>query len=362
MGTRIKLAFVTGGAVVALAAPVAANASTKVVYMGPAPKDENALNKYGADVDDYFPHGITIHAGDRVKFLPVNFHTVDFPKKGQKGPLPFAAPTGSNVSGSSDAAGNAFWFNGQAQIGFNPALFPPKFGKSVSYSKSSGVQSGPPVTNKPGPFTVKFTKTGSYTYYCDIHPGMKGVVHVVAKTAKAPSARADAKTIRNQVKRDLSLAKKATKAKPAAANTVDVGYAAGHGVEYFGFLPGNLSVKTGTTVNFTMTKGSVEIHTATFGPGDPEKDPNSYLGQIASSFQGPGPFDPRAVYPSDPPGAVASFTKSSHGNGFWGSGILDTLAATPQPLANSVRFDEPGTYDYYCMIHPFMHGTVTVTS
>jgi plastocyanin len=190
---------------------------------------------------------------------------------------------------------------------------------------------------------------------------MKGVVHVVAKTAKAPSARADATTIRNQVKRDLSLAKKLVKVKPAA-NTVDVGYAAGQGVEYFGFLPGNLTVKSGTTVDFTMTKGSEEIHTATFGPGDPEKDPNSYLGQIASSFQGPGPFDPRAVYPSDPPGSVASLTQSAHGNGFWGSGVLDALSATPQPFANAVRFDQPGVYDYYCMVHPFMHGTVTVTS
>jgi plastocyanin len=354
--------LLTGGAVVALAAPVAANASTKVVYMGPAPKDEQALNKYGADVDDYFPHGITIHAGDKVKFLPVNFHTVHFPKKGQNGPSPFAVPNGSLVSGSNDAAGNPFWFNGQANVGFNPALFPPMFGKTVTYSRSTGVQSGPPVTNKPGPFTVKFTKTGSYTYFCDIHPGMKGIVHVVAKKAKAPSARDDAKTIAAEIKRDLSIAKKFSKVSPAT-DTVDVGYAGGHNVEYFGFLPGNLTVKTGTTVNFTMTKGSVEIHTGTFGPGDPEKDPNSYLGQIASSFQGPGPFDPRAIYPSDPPGGLpASFTSSSHGNGFWNSGVLDTDSASPQPLNNLVRFDQPGTYDYYCMVHPFMHGTVTVTS
>jgi plastocyanin len=358
--TRIKLASLAGGIVMALVVPVSAHASTKVVYMGPAPKDEKALNNFGADANAYFPSGITVHAGDSVKFMPVNFHTVHFPKKGQKGPDPFAAPTGTKVADSNDAGGTAFWFNGQDNFAFNPVLFPPQFGKTVTYSAAKGVQSGPPVTNNPGPFTVKFTKPGTYTYFCDIHPGMKGSVHVVAKTAKAPSVKDDAKTIKKEVSKDLALAKKAATDTPPA-NTVDVGHAVGP-VEYFGFLPGNLTVKAGTTVTFTMTQGSFETHSATFGPGDPEKDPSSYLGQISGSFQGPGPFDPRAVYPSDPPGSPASFTASSHGNGFWNSGLMDELAASPLPSSNAVRFDQPGTYDYYCMIHPFMHGTVTVTS
>ena len=25
-----------------------------------------------------------------------------------------------------------------------------------------------------------------------------------------------------------------------------------------------------------------------------------------------------------------------------------------------VTFDRPGTYEFYCLIHPFMHGTVIV--
>ena len=49
-----------------------------------------------------------------------------------------------------------------------------------------------------------------------------------------------------------------------------------------------------------------------------------------------------------------------HGNGFWNSGALDTVSATPLPKSASVKFDTPGTYTYYCLIHPFMRGTITV--
>jgi plastocyanin len=34
--------------------------------------------------------------------------------------------------------------------------------------------------------------------------------------------------------------------------------------------------------------------------------------------------------------------------------------ASPLPSSNTVTFGAPGTYTYYCMIHPFMKGTVVV--
>jgi plastocyanin len=105
-----------------------------------------------------------------------------------------------------------------------------------------------------------------------------------------------------------------------------------------------------------MTKGSYETHTATFGPGNIE-DPSSYIGGIAASFESPM-IDPRGVYPSDV--TPVSFSATTHGNGFWNSGALDSNSKSPLPGNASLKFDTPGTYTFYCLIHPFMRGTVTV--
>jgi plastocyanin len=132
--------------------------------------------------------------------------------------------------------------------------------------------------------------------------------------------------------------------------------AAKGGVEYFGMVPASLTVAPGTTVKFQMTKGSYEAHTATFGPGNIE-DPASYLGGIAASFESPA-IDPRGTYPSDV--SPVAVNPKLHGNGFWNSGVLDAANASPLPGTASVKFDTPGSYKYYCLIHPFMVGTVVV--
>jgi plastocyanin len=131
-----------------------------------------------------------------------------------------------------------------------------------------------------------------------------------------------------------------------------------NGVEFFGFVPSKVSVPVGSTLTFDMPTGSREVHTATTGPGNPDKEPASYLGALAASIQRPV-FDPAAVYPSEAPGTPPTVTPTAHGNGFWNSGALDAIGASPVPSSSQVTFTQPGTYEFYCMIHPFMHGTVT---
>ena len=346
-----------------LAVPGMAQAKTKTVNMGIPPTGAKQLEKAGVgpvDVNDFFPHGVTIHKGDKIRFAPVGFHSVDLPAKGSD-MTPLISPTGDKISGSNDAAGQPFWFNGQDVLSFTPSLFPPGlYGKKVSYNGKKAIISGLPLADKLKPFTVKFKKTGKFTYFCNIHAGMKGTITVKPKGKRIPSKKADKKALKKQIAKSVKTAKTLPSAKPPA-NTVDVGVAGKHGEELFAFVPSTLTVAPGTTINFRMSPLTRDVHTATTGPGDPEADPNSYLGQVAAGFAAV-PFDPRAVYPSEAPGTpAAQLTPAFHGNGFWNSGAMDGSAATPQlPSGQSVTFSAPGTYQFYCMVHPFMHATVNV--
>jgi plastocyanin len=353
---RSKTAFAVTMASLA-AVPGVASAATKTVDMGAPVSAQKALQHAGSDANAFFPSSVSVHVGDKVKFVPTGFHTVELLGKGAK-PTPLLSPTGQ-PSAESDAAGAAFWFNGQPQVGFTPSLLKALYGKSVSYNGSKSIQSGLPLANKPKPFTVTMKKAGTFTYLCTIHTGMKGTIKVLAKSKPVPSAKADGKRVAAQTAAALKVAKGLAATKPPA-NTVSVGAAGAGGVESYSFFPSSLTVAAGTTVTFAMAKASYEVHTATTGPGDPEKDPKSYLGTLAASLNSPA-FASAAIYPSDVPGAPAALTTTSHGNGFWNSGALDTASATAQlPSSNAVTFAAPGTYQFYCMIHPFMHGTVTV--
>lgn len=345
---------VAATAAAVLGVPAMAHASTQTVFMGePANQVKNFENKQGADANQFFPKIVSVHVGDTVSFVPSGFHTIDFPKMGGK-PSGLLAPTGTTAA-EKDAAGNPFFFDGQPDLGFAPSMVKLKFGKTQVFTGAREVLSGLPLTNKPKPAAVKFSKAGTFTYYCNLHAGMVGTVKVVPKGKPASTPASIAASVKKQVAAGLAIAK-ALHATKAPANTVIVGPEKG-GIAEYAFAPDKLSVKAGTTVTFTMATKATEVHSATAGPGDPEKQPKSYLGALAASIQ-TGRFSSQAVYPSDP--GVVSITPTLHGNGFWNSGLLDQEPATPLPSSNKVTFSTPGTYTFYCMIHPFMKGQVVV--
>lgn len=346
------LRTVIAAAAITLVVPAMAQAKTKEMSVGAPSATAKKLGETTTS-NAFYPSKLTVAAGDSVRFTPAGFHNVHVPAKG-KGLMPFIVPTGQKVAGSNDAAGAAFWFNGQDAMSLNPGFLAPGYGKKFTYTGAKDVNSGLPG-EKPKPMTVKFTKAGTYTVLCDLHPGMKASVKVVKKGAKVPTAKQDAATLKKQTDADIKAAKGlATAAQPA--NTVSLGVAAKGGLEHMGMVPASLTVKPGTTVKFVMSKGSYEAHTATFGPGNIE-DPSSYLGGIAASFESPS-IDPRGLYPSDV--TPVSLSATTHGNGFWSSGVLDANAGSPLPGDSSVKFDAAGTYTFYCLIHPFMRGSVLV--
>jgi plastocyanin len=350
---RTKLGVAALGCMVAaaIAMPAAAAARTKIVWAGGPPNFQNKLqHAYGAGANDYFPHTVTVNAGDSVSWrgMSINFHSIDIPKRGGRD-LPLIVPNGTIASGFNDANGNPFWFNGQRpNVGINHALFAPI--GAGSYNGSSRVDSGLPL-GPPAAFTVKFTKPGVYAYFCNVHYDMRGIIVVLAKGHKVPSKAQDAATVAAQTKRDLKVAKALHKSKPHG-NHVSLGEAGKYDVEILAMFPSTLHVTKGTTVTFAMPALTGETHTATFGPA-------AVLNQLANAFL-PNPPAP-AVYPSSPPpGSVP--VPGPHGNGFANTGVLDQDPSTPQPASSKITFTTPGIYHYQCLIHPFMVGTVVVTS
>jgi plastocyanin len=350
------------GAAAALVALLAASgamakSSNKVVFAGPPPQTQKIAAKlvpksfvtaYQPDFNAFFNKKTTINAGDTVSFVLNGFHTVDFPANGGT-LLPLIVPGNTLVSGVNDAAGNPFWFNGHVpNVGLNPALLAPT--KTKTYNGSKRVHSGVP-TGPPKPFNVKFTKAGTYRYFCDVHPGMIGTVVVKPAGEPIPSAKHDAKALVAQVTTDVKAAKKAAATK-LPANTVSLGLSARGGVELFNMFPATLTVSPNTVVTFEMSKNSFETHTATFGP-------KAELTKLAKGFQGVN-LPAQGVFPSDPPGTITE-SPTAHGDGFANTGALDTNAkSTTIPSSGKIDFTTPGTYHFICLIHPFMHGTIVV--
>jgi plastocyanin len=358
MNSRATWAL-SAAAALGLLVPTAAEAATKTVTMGPSGKAAKTLqDKYFSDANAFFPSNVAVHVGDTVSFAPVGFHTVHFlGKSGKKAPVVINGQ--KLISGVNDAAGVPFGFNGKPELNFNPIFFGPgKLGKTVLTDGKKEFTSGLPFADKPKPMNVRFTKPGLFSYICDVHAGMKGSVRVAPASTPVPSAAADAKRVSTQVAKATAVAKGFQTVKPPA-NTVEVGLYGRGGVSLFDFVPHALSVPVGTTVTFRSTGHNPELHTATTGPGNPLKDAKSYLGVLAKSFENDDQPPQIGANPSDG-GATAALSPLLHGNGFWNAGLLDDVALTTVLTnAQKVTFAQAGKYEFYCLIHPFMHATVT---
>ena len=305
---------------------------------------------YNPDINAFFNKKTTINVGGTVSFQLLGFHTIDFPGKAGT-PLPLIVPGSTLVSGVNDAAGNPFWFNGKVpNVGINAALLAPP--KSKTYNGSQRLDSGVPAgSGPPKPFNVKFTKAGTYKYFCDVHPGMIGTVVVKPAGRPIPSAKQDAAATVAQVTADVKAAKKVAATK-LPANTVSLGESTPGGVELFTMFPATLTVNANTVVTFQMSKHTFETHTATFGP-------KAVLAKLAKGIQGIN-LPAQGVFPSDPTQPITE-SLTAHGDGFANTGTLDNdPQSTTIPSSGKIDFTTPGTYHFECLIHPQMRGTIVV--
>ncbi len=355
MRTTVVPALLGLAAVVAL--PAAAQARTKTVDMGTPVKFQKQLQQtLQADANAFFPNGITIHAGDKVRFVPVGFHSVDLPKR-KSGPVPLISSTGQKEPVVNDAAGTPFWFSNVTDVlGFTPSLLASNFGKSVAYNGRKQVLSGLPLAPKVKPMTVRFTKAGTYVYHCNIHPGMTGKVTVKKARAAIPSAKADRKAVKRQANKAI-----------ATAKTLAARQGAGeHGRRRRRRQGRRRALRDGPgdAVGRRRTARQVPHDRpararSTRRPSAPARR-TSRRATWARSRPASTPCRSTAARSTRAtPGRRAS-RPTLHGNGFWNTGAMDNSSATVLPSSMSVTFGAPGTYQFFCLVHPFMHGTISV--
>src|SRR3954453_8768555 len=109
MKTWVRGTSLLGAAVVvSLAAPLAAQAATKTVQVGPFGAQAKTLEAVSGDANAFFRHTVTLHAGDRVSWRFNGFHTVTFVPRGQDRPALFAPDPTNKVAGVNDAGGAPF--------------------------------------------------------------------------------------------------------------------------------------------------------------------------------------------------------------------------------------------------------------
>jgi plastocyanin len=104
------------------------------------------------------------------------------------------------------------------------------------------------------------------------------------------------------------------------------------------FMPKTIHVNVGTEVNWTW-KGAIEPHSVTFAAG--------------AKAPAPGPPDEKLFTPTPPTGPYDGSTLVNSG--------LVPLGPGPTP-SFKLTFSQPGTYQYFCVIHPLMRGTVEVSA
>jgi plastocyanin len=239
---------------------------------------------------------------------------------------------------------------GPGELMLGPASFPtgptgPNATFDGSVQASSGIPGDPDAT-----YSLTFTRPGLYGYVCALHPGMRAEIEVREAGASLPETPAQARArgqatigaLIDKMKTDVAMFRPAS---GAGIHTAVAGLGNGFGASYIQFLPGDVTVRRGDTVVWTMPD-PFEIHTVTFLSGAAPPD------FIEPRPQPSGP--PQLVIPSSivAPSGGSTYT----GQGIVNSGILGNGASF------ILRFDaSPGAYEYVCLIHPTMRATVTVT-
>ena len=266
----------------------------------------------------FFPSTITVDAGDTVTwtFPSAEPHTVTFLGAGQATPPPPSDPDNAKPAGGATYDGSTFTSSGFIAFGYS--------------------------------YSLKFTKPGTYTYYCLIHqPEMAGTV-VVNPAGTAYPFDEDAYS-------SQAVAQTATDIQAAAQSVAQFPYTPGGAHIAAGISPGLAAgAPSAAIVNRFIVDTNVDDSTVTIPVGatvtwtnQSNNAPHTVTFPVAGQPLPSLPGDPFA-----PPMGGSTYDGTQVTN----SGVLGSAQSY------SLTFTKAGTYVYYCLFHDGegMAGTVVV--
>jgi len=318
---RVLLAFplalgalVAAGGIARAATPRAIGAPGEVTLTAGVndPKDPNIA------VLEYLPGSIKVAKGTTVtwKFAGPEPHSVTFVPRGTK--TPPSTETDPSLMFPTPPTGA---YDGTTLV--NSGVLP--LGAATKVEK----------------FSMSFAKTGTYTYYCVLHPGMVGKIQVTDDTQDSQSS--ITKRGKQQQKKYLAegeaAKKKLVKAAPkktknadgSTTYTVEMGASTKH-TDVLAFSPTPRKVKAGDHVTFV--NNSHAPHTASFGgpalvPAIPTAD------NVVNPVPGASP---------------QTLVPDTYLNSGW---VPPKTKGGPPLAARSFTFDVPdaGKFEYACVLH-----------
>jgi len=376
----------TGLLAVGLAVPAHADATVTVGVGHFDPDNQDPSTGTVVEYTDFFGRSVRVHSGDTVNFQTQKneFHSIAL--------APAVIPLPVFVADTDDAPAKG---TGLPKVAGGPGLFkafepPPPCGAQgtpCEFDGSSPVDAGAiagfdPATGQPAnvDWNVKITApTGDYAYFCYIHPGMQGVLHVVPSGAESDSGNqitaTQAQFLQDQSEA-TSLIANDNNAAPSGAPgsrtwSVHVGDTTStlHAA-ILGMMPRSLpNVVSGDSVKFLW--GAFEPHTVGFGPDANLPGPFGWdcgKAYVAFGPSGPGAPPPCTEFENGNPEIIGDPgtrgpSQGLNRNGVTDSGMLvgSAYGVTPGTERWSVAAAQPGSYEYHCTVHDFMIGTISVT-
>lgn len=331
----MKHIFLSRGAVVIVAAlaVIAGALSSRLVARAQDMEAQTfvlqagVMGPAGIEVLAFAPGVLQVHRGDTVTWSVNGFHDIHF----EEAPAPLVvAPE----------------VDGQPLPQINPAVAFQTIDSGAPY-QGGEANSGLPLAPEDAIFSlVMDVDPGTYSYFCDVHPGMVGVITVVADDVAVPSPSEAAVQGAMELGSTVAAASAAAtqlESVPAQPGMVQVGNGDTGRATINQFFPFSSVVNVGDSVTFSIPASSVEPHTISWPPvRGQDVVPQEVEGGPPILLLGP---------------TIAPMTESGASVGVddaFSSGLLEPGQSF------MLTFSEPGVYPFVCNIHPGMSGVIVV--